>query len=893
MSAMFLYAVNFNQDISAWNVANVISMNTMFAFAINFNQNIGTWNVANVTDMVSMFNNARAFNQDISVWDVSKVTNMSLMFKNALAFNSPLNWGIKTANVTNMSSMFYEATTFNQDLSGWDVSSVTTMQFMFFRAHAFNSPINWGTTTKNVTDMSGMFKEALLFNQDISSWDISKVKTLAYMFRGAKAFNQDLSSWNVINVTDMSEMFYGASFNSPLNWGSKTANVTNMRVMFFSAGAFNQDLGNWDISSVTNMADFLKYGKLSRENYDKLLVGWSTLDAGETKIPINLRNVDFGSSKYSNAPTVLTARNTELISSKGWTITDGGMDDDVVLPEIVGHVLAADNASLSVSFSENVYRTDLGKGTLEITDFLFSLSGGTATLNTTIPTSISTSDNLTFVLGIGIDGTPNGAEALTVTPVLDAIFDISGNIAATSQNNNTTQLNDSTAPVITGPGSETGGNSVVTMNENTTAVHTFSADGTVTWSLGSINDEALFGMDSSGNLVFTTAPDYETPSSILNSNTYVVEVIATDAANNSSIQSLSITVADIPKTTFGAFAAINKQYFAGPHTIVPPTTNNSNPIVYASDNIAVATISGTVITFTGIGTATITATQAADANNEGGTVSTLLSVLGKDLVSKYGGVSSTASTFADANGKTGGALGLDKYGGIQNPYEDLVTSGLILHLDAGNPASYSGTGSVWTDISGNDNDGTLVNGVGYSSANNGALVFDGVNDSFSTPLSMGDANTSFSWGGFVKVNAPTTTQNYFVFGNYTQNGTTPFFAIAFNNSGDNTSVYLRSSTNSSTIGSSTNLDLNTWYYLIGVRDAGENQVKLYVNGELMATDTFLGSYDVKSTSNNFGGVNHLSNYLNCNIGQVHFYNRALTTEEIQQNYNTVKSIYGL
>jgi len=663
--------------------------------------------------------------------------------------------------------------------------------------------------------------------------------------------------------------------------------------MFFSAGAFNQDLGNWDISSVTNMADFLKYGKLSRENYDKLLVGWSTLDAGETKIPINLRNVDFGSSKYSNAPTVLTARNTELISSKGWTITDGGMDDDVVLPEIVGHVLAADNASLSVSFSENVYRTDLGKGTLEITDFLFSLSGGTATLNTTIPTSISTSDNLTFILGIGIDGTPNGAEALTVTPVLDAIFDISGNAATTSQNNNTIQLIDSTAPVITGPGSETGGNSVVTMNENTTAVHTFSADGTVTWSLGSINDEALFGMDSSGNLVFTTAPDYETPSSILNSNTYVVEVIATDAANNSTTQSLSITVADIPKTTFGVFAPINKQYFTGPYTIVPPTTNNTSPIVYTSDNIAVATISGTVITFTGIGTATITATQAADTNNEGGTVSTLLTVLGKDLVSKYGGISSTDVNYISANGSLGGDWGIDKYGKQEYVLDGLIPSGLILHLDAGGIASYSGTGSVWTDISGNDNDGTLVNGVGYSSANNGALVFDGVNDSFSTPLSMGDANTSFSWGGFVKVNAPTTTQNYFVFGNYTQNGTTPFFAIAFNNSGDNTSVYLRSSTNSSTIGSSTNLDLNTWYYLIGVRDAGENQVKLYVNGELMATDTFLGSYDVKSTSNNFGGVNHLSNYLNCNIGQVHFYNRALTTEEIQQNYNTVKSIYGL
>ena len=97
----------------------------------------------------------------------------------------------------------------------------------------------------------------------------------------------------------------------------------------------------------------------------------------------------------------------------------------------------------------------------------------------------------------------------------------------------------------------------------------------------------------------------------------------------------------LPSTTFGTFEAINKQYFSGPHTIVPPTTNNSSTIVYTSDNTAVATISGSTITFTGVGTATITATQAADANYEGGTVSTLLTVLGKDLVSKYGGISST------------------------------------------------------------------------------------------------------------------------------------------------------------------------------------------------------------------------------------------------------------
>lgn len=55
-------------------------------------------------------------------------------------------------------------------------------------------------------------------------------------------------------------------------------------------------------------------------------------------------------------------------------------------------------------------------------------------------------------------------------------------------------------------------------------------------------------------------------------------------------------------------------------------------------------------------------------------------------------------------------------------------SGLIAYLDAGNPASYPGSGTTWTDLSGNGNNGTLTNGVGYSAANGGALTFDGVDD---------------------------------------------------------------------------------------------------------------------------------------------------------------------
>ena len=58
----------------------------------------------------------------------------------------------------------------------------------------------------------------------------------------------------------------------------------------------------------------------------------------------------------------------------------------------------------------------------------------------------------------------------------------------------------------------------------------------------------------------------------------------------------------------------------------------------------------------------------------------------------------------------------------------IVTDGLVLCLDAANSKSYPGTGTAWNDLSGNGNNGTLINGVGYNSNNGVSLVFDGVND---------------------------------------------------------------------------------------------------------------------------------------------------------------------
>jgi hypothetical protein len=59
---------------------------------------------------------------------------------------------------------------------------------------------------------------------------------------------------------------------------------------------------------------------------------------------------------------------------------------------------------------------------------------------------------------------------------------------------------------------------------------------------------------------------------------------------------------------------------------------------------------------------------------------------------------------------------------------NIVTDGLVLYLDAANQKSYPGTGTTWNDLSGNGNNGTLVNGPTFNSDNNGSIVFDGVDD---------------------------------------------------------------------------------------------------------------------------------------------------------------------
>ena len=157
-----------------------------------------------------------------------------------------------TSNVTNMSGMFEDANVFNSDISNWDTANVRNMDYVFMNAHAFNQNIsNWDTA--NVTSMTYMFDSAGVFNSDISNWDVGNVTLMRGMFENAVIFNSDISNWEVGSVTNMNNMFGNAqAFNSDISkWN--VGNVENMRGMFEDAWAFNSDISNWDVSNVTDM----------------------------------------------------------------------------------------------------------------------------------------------------------------------------------------------------------------------------------------------------------------------------------------------------------------------------------------------------------------------------------------------------------------------------------------------------------------------------------------------------------------------------------------------------------------------------------------------------------------------------------------------------------------
>lgn len=207
-------------------------------------------------------------------------------------------------------------------------------------------------------------------------------------------------------------------------------------------------------------------------------------------------------------------------------------------------------------------------------------------------------------------------------------------------------------------------------------------------------------------------------------------------------------------------------------------------------------------------------------------------------------------------------------------YPNIVTSGLVLNLDAAYTPSYPKNGTTWTDLSGNGNNGTLVNGPSFSSLDGGSIVFDGTDDYvlISDKASL-NSTSGLSLSFFIKKN--TNSRMYFVdkhqtgqFGyfGYIDSTNLIFFRFGLNSIQTNTDVILN----------------NQWYYITINGDTTKRSI--FLNGIELITTTASNIWS--SSSEPLILCNTLANEgaVNGNVNLISLYNRSLTEKEILQNY---------
>lgn len=246
---------------------------------------------------------------------------------------------------------------------------------------------------------------------------------------------------------------------------------------------------------------------------------------------------------------------------------------------------------------------------------------------------------------------------------------------------------------------------------------------------------------------------------------------------------------------------------------------------------------------------------------------------------------------------TGGLIVYDSINEI-DPIDVIPTSGLQLYLDSGNASSYSGSGTTWTDLSGNGRTGTLTNGPTYSASSGGILNFDGDNDyvvisgykgitgtgartsiiRFKSNLTN-DFTRFFGWGGI------TAAGNKWVLNSDITN-----YRLSLGTAGG---AFVTGNT------STPNIVDGKWHTVAATVGASQtvNDVKLYVDGNLLTDVTYgLGSTAINTLSSADVSIaaslaDTTPENLNGSVSQVLIYNRQLSDLEIKIVHRSILNRY--
>ena len=236
------------------------------------------------------------------------------------------------------------------------------------------------------------------------------------------------------------------------------------------------------------------------------------------------------------------------------------------------------------------------------------------------------------------------------------------------------------------------------------------------------------------------------------------------------------------------------------------------------------------------------------------------------------------------------------YNTNKEAYDTFITNNTILYLDAGSASSYPGSGSVWYDLSVQDNDATLTN-ITYSSVNGGYFTFNGTINSKGS-LTSAKYNVAYS-GKTVFVSAylssDMTNDTYRAFEGSSA-GARNFNFYLHRDSSGNYKLHYSVGLNSFQGGFSNNLASftpGTWFTVAVTQTTG-NLVTYYFNGQPFGTNNAItfSQYLSSTPPSEIDAIGVADNFWDGRIGLASVYKVALSSSEILQNHNSVKNRYS-
>ena len=226
-----------------------------------------------------------------------------------------------------------------------------------------------------------------------------------------------------------------------------------------------------------------------------------------------------------------------------------------------------------------------------------------------------------------------------------------------------------------------------------------------------------------------------------------------------------------------------------------------------------------------------------------------------------------------------------------NVYDSTFNStDTLLYLDAGNSASYAGSGTTWTDLSTNTNNATLTGSPAFTSSGaNSYFTFNGAGTQYASTATAKYNQTYTGKTVFIVARLTAITGGTYrcMFG--TASGTRNFNTYMYSPS---TGVYQLHYSASGYGGISSNLPITTnQWFVAAVTQTTGGLVTFYLNGQSVGTAT--GQTFSQWATNGGENVAYADNFWYGDISVVAVYGRALTTDQIQQDYNSLKGRYGL